>query len=102
MKPTPIREILEDLTRSRGWKKRMDEERAILSWPEVVGSKIGTNTKPLKVRRGKLFVEVKSSVWMNELMFLKGEIISKLNQRLESQVVRDIVFVAERPREAPS
>ncbi len=98
MKPTPIKEILEDLTRSMGLKKRMDEERIILCWKDVVGERIGTHTKALKVRRGKLFVEVKSPVWMNELIFLKREIISKLNLRLKSKVVSDIIFVAERGR----
>ncbi len=98
MKPTPIREILDDLTRSMGLKRRMDEERAIMCWGEVVGERVRGHTKPLKVRRGMLFVEVKSPVWMNELVFLKGEIISKLNSRLKCKVVNDIVFVAERRR----
>lgn len=98
MKPTPIREILEDLTRSMGLKKRMDEERVILCWGEAVGESIGSRTRPLKVRRGKLFVEVRSSVWMNELVFLKRDIISKLNSKLKSDVVNDIIFVAERRR----
>ena len=47
----------------------------------------------VSIKRGKLFVRVKTPTWRNELVFLKSEIISKLNRRVGKKVVKDIVFV---------
>lgn len=95
-KPVPIKPVLDDLIKSMGVQKRMDEEKAALLWGEVVGEKISSHARPVRARGGKLFVEVDSSTWMNELLFYKGEIISKLNRRLRRRVIDDIIFVAER------
>jgi hypothetical protein len=76
-------------------------------WDEVVGKTIAVNAQPEKIRNGTLFVKVTSSVWMQQLQFMKEMIAEKLNNRLNREVVKNIFFVVGRidspgPAEPPS
>jgi predicted nucleic acid-binding Zn ribbon protein len=65
-------------------------------WDEVVGKTIAVNAQPEKIRNGTLFVKVTSSVWMQQLQFMKEMIAEKLNHRLDRDVVKNIFFVVGR------
>ena len=65
-------------------------------WNEVVGKTIAANAQPEKIRNGTLFVKVTSSVWMQQLQFMKEMIAEKLNHRLDREVVKNIFFVVGR------
>jgi hypothetical protein len=54
------------------------------------------NAQPEKIRNGTLFVKVSSSVWMQQLQFMKEMIAEKLNHRLNREVVKNIFFVVGR------
>jgi predicted nucleic acid-binding Zn ribbon protein len=46
-----------------------------------------------KIEKGVLYVKVDSPVWRNELVFMKSDIISRLNKALSKPVVKDIKFI---------
>ncbi len=62
-------------------------------WIDVVGTTIARHARPLRLRRGVLVVEVDDVEWMHELQYLKHDLRSRLNQRLERPAVRT-VFLA--------
>lgn len=61
-------------------------------WNEIVGPAIARNAQPEKIRNGTLFVKVTSSVWMQQLQYMKEMIGDKLNKSLGSDVVKNIFF----------
>jgi hypothetical protein len=61
-------------------------------WGEVVGPQIAGKTRPEALRNGVLVVSVTSSVWMQELSFMKQKILDRINQRLASGTIREIRF----------
>jgi len=61
-------------------------------WKEVVGENISKRCQPQKIKDGVLFLKVHSSVWMNQLHYLKEEMIKSLNARLGGEIVKDIYF----------
>ena len=75
---------------------RLDEYGVWPIWNDVVGKPIARNAQPEKIRNGTLFVKVTSPVWMQQLQFMKEMIAEKLNQRLKSQIVKNIFFVIGR------
>src|SRR5881296_789348 len=75
---------------------RLDEYGVWPIWNDVVGKPIARNAQPEKIRNGTLFVKVTSLVWMQQLQFMKEMIAEKLNQRLKSQIVKNIFFVIGR------
>jgi predicted nucleic acid-binding Zn ribbon protein len=62
-------------------------------WNAIVGDTIARNAQPEKIRQGTLFVKVSSSVWMQQLQYMKDTIAEKLNQELGKEVVKNIFFV---------
>jgi len=64
-------------------------------WAEVVGPQVAGVTQVEAVRGGTtLVVRVKNSVWANELVLLKGDMLRRLNKALGGPVLTDIHFKA--------
>ncbi len=61
-------------------------------WEEVVGSAIAHQTQPFRVRNMILWVNVTSSTWMQQLEFMKRQIVKKLNDRMGEKLINDIRF----------
>lgn len=85
--------IMHQLLGELGIERPVQRYQALLLWPEVVGKQISDVTEPSRIRKGKLFVEVKNAAWRNELVFHKDEIIQKLNQKLGASVVQEIILI---------
>lgn len=92
-KTQPVRALLGGIVRA--WEKRSGGpiERIIISWPEVVGDAIAANTRPFELDEKLLIVEVRDTIWRDELArFYKGQILRKLNKQLGGAFVRDLRF----------
>ena len=87
-----ISEILLSLLKKRGLASKIEENALLQLWPKVVGPQIIMHTKADAVRNGILFVKTISSVWVQQLHFMKEEIRQKLNQLAGKNVVKDIRF----------
>jgi hypothetical protein len=72
---------------------RLEEYGIWPVWNEVVGPTIARNAQPEKIRNGTLFLKVTSPVWMQQLQYMKEMIAERLNQRLKTNIVRNILFV---------
>jgi predicted nucleic acid-binding Zn ribbon protein len=62
-------------------------------WSTVVGATIAQHARPTRLRRGVLLVEVDGPEWMQELRFLKRDLVEKLNGHLGRVAIRDVFFV---------
>jgi len=93
MKARALGDILGEVIGSLGIRTQLKRHEVINLWPQIVGEKIAAVTKAREVRDGRLFVEVESSAWRNELFYLKHEFVKKLNASAGEQVIHDIIFV---------
>ena len=62
-------------------------------WREIAGAVNAKHCSPVKLERRVLFLKVDSSVWSNQLLYYKGEILAKINQFLEDNYIKDIKFI---------
>ena len=62
------------------------------AWAKAVGANIAKRAQPLKIAGKTLYVTVATSTWMEELKYLKKDIIKKINNDLKEQTVEEIVF----------
>lgn len=85
--------LINDLIRSYGLEKKVQEYEVMARWEEIVGEKIARRTQPLRISSGKLFVQTKNAAWRNELFLLKPRIIEKINSSLGRELVKDIILV---------
>lgn len=68
------------------------EHRALSAWRELLGEGVSHYTKNVYFKRNILHVQLTSSVLRAELIMNKQNLIDKLNEHAEMEVVRDIVF----------
>ena len=69
-----------------------DQLRIRDMWEAVVGPHIAKKATPEVIRNGILQVSVVSSVWMQELTFMKQQILERINQACVSSGVKDVRF----------
>lgn len=65
-------------------------------WEEVVGPTIAKNAEPVGFQRGVLFVWVRNSTWMQQMIFMKDHIRDTINQKFENNFVKYIKFTLDR------
>ncbi len=94
--PASLAEVLASLLEGKGVGAKLRQGMAVAVWPEVVGSELARVAKATVCRDGRLYVEVASSVWMQELAFLQSELIARLNQRIGKRTVRKLVLKPKR------
>ena len=88
-----LNEVLGTLFHDMKIESRMEHVMLRKVWQQAVGEQIANNTAPANVRNGVLFVNVASSVWMQQLNFMKDQILEKLNPRLsEKNRLKEIRF----------
>lgn len=90
--PKSLDSVLATVLRELGVGRRIKQLKALDIWAEVVGKQIADATNAERIDGGKLVIRVSKAPWRNELLFLKKEIIAKLNKALGEEVVKDIIL----------
>jgi hypothetical protein len=88
-----IGEILFSSFKGKGVAAKIEENSLIKLWPKAVGQQIFLQTQPDCLKNGTLFVKTTSSVWVQQLHFMKEEILQKLNELAGKIAVKDIRFL---------
>ncbi len=65
-------------------------------WEDYVGSSISKVSEPVGYRNGLLYVWVKNSTWMQQMVFMVNPIKEKINQMLGFPYVRGIHLTFDR------
>lgn len=90
--PKPLSDLLHDGLAVCGLGERLREVDIWRFWSEVVGTVVASRAQPMRIINGTLTVAVSSGPWMQELSFLKEMMKDKLNARLGSEVVKNIIL----------
>jgi len=80
-----------------------DQARAYGVWARAAGDAVAANARPRSFARGVLTVECASSIWAQELTYLGGQLLARMNELDPAHPVERFRFVARRsPAPAPS
>ena len=93
-RPAAVADLLSAFLRGTPAEQRLKEGGIWLVWEEAVGSRIASHAVPTAFRDGTLTLAVDSAPWMQQLNFLKRELIAKVNDRLGEEMVKDIYMKA--------
>ncbi|MDP8207978.1 MAG: DUF721 domain-containing protein [Candidatus Electryonea clarkiae] len=77
---------------SIGSKSRLAEAEIGIRWREIVGANIADHSSPLRLEHGRLILRVKESTWRHHLLFLRAEIIEKINKSVKTDIVKEIML----------
>lgn len=61
-------------------------------WPNIVGEAIARDSRPAAFKEKTLIVHVSGSIWIQELQFLKKDIIQSVNDSLGTNLIDNIKF----------
>jgi len=84
--------VLEQTLRRMHLDTRVRQYRVWEVWDRAVGETVARHSQPSRVRRGILYVTCVSSVWVQQLQFMKGVILETLNRQLGKGLLKDIRF----------
>jgi len=88
----PIGQVIGDILK----QSRMQTDTSLIRvwdiWEKAVGEAIADNTQPAAFKGDLLIVHAASSSWLQQLRFIKGDILRKVNQHLGQAHVKDIKF----------
>lgn len=89
----PMASVLSDVLDEAGVADQVERVRILELWPEIAGEQVARVTRARSVDGSTLIVEVRNSAWLMELNMLKGDIISRANERLDDVSIEKVVFV---------
>ena len=89
---TPLRDILREALKASGMDVDLELYRLWEQWTDLVGPAIAKNAHPVAIKKTLLLVNVSSAPWMQQLQYLKNELMEKLNSALGREAVKDIRF----------
>lgn len=87
-----IGQIIEDLLKKEKLDVELDEHRASVLWPQIVGDGINRYTIKRYVKDGVMTVHLSSASLANELMLGRSALIARINEALGREVIREIIF----------
>ncbi len=91
-RPVAVKDILRRFL-TPGDLEALKQRREIRRvWEAVLPVKVLAQTRLLEVRRRELWVEVRESVWAQELQFLKPQVLAELDRVLGPGKIQDVRF----------
>lgn len=74
-------------------EQRLDESKIQTIWSQILDPRLVAHAQPAGFAKGTLFVNVDSSVWLNEIVrYRRHEILERLQTALGKTVVQRISF----------
>ncbi len=87
-----IGSILKEMIEGNPLEKGIDSVRIREVWEQQMGTSILAYTEEIMLKNNTLFVTLSSAVLREELSYGKEKIINLLNESLDKEVVKKIVF----------
>ena len=89
---TAIAADLHEIVRKTAPRSRGVPAEVFPAWDAVVGAAVARITRPDALQKGVLTVVAKNSVWIQELIMLREQILAGLEDRLGEPLIRDVRF----------
>ncbi len=89
-----IKQLIEELYKNnRQMSQKIDEQRIIKNYPQVVGPLIHKYTDSIFIKNGTLFLKISSSVVKNELTYAREKLCKSLNETVDEEIIKKIILL---------
>ncbi len=75
-----------------GIRHEINEAQAVEAWHALAGPMIAKVTERVWTQRGKMYVELNSGTWRQELHMHRVQWRERLNQTLGKRIIHEIIF----------
>ncbi|HLN54534.1 MAG TPA: DUF721 domain-containing protein [Bacteroidales bacterium] len=91
-KTISLADAISDYIKEMNLGEKLNEVSIINSWEEIVGKAISSRTSKIYIKDHVLYVHLRSSVVRNELLMLRQALKEKINGKIGSELIKDIVL----------
>lgn len=89
----PVAAVLNRVVAELNLDRRLAEAEVFKAWGQLVDPAVAAHAQPAGLRNGTLFVNVDSSVWLNEIVrYRRREILDRLQHAFGPDMVAKISF----------
>ncbi|PIR26231.1 MAG: hypothetical protein COX62_00030 [Deltaproteobacteria bacterium CG_4_10_14_0_2_um_filter_43_8] len=89
---TPIANVFSSSAKKAGWEKGIERYALWEKWAKITGASVAKHTSPAKWLGRTLLIHVSNSSWLQELTFMKQDIIKKIKESYPELVLNDLKF----------
>lgn len=93
-KPESMNKLLKEFIKKMPHQTELKRGMVLYLWPSVVGEQIQTVTREVRFEGNKLIVKVDNEAWRHEIHANRFSIAKKLNEQVDSKVVKEIIVRA--------
>lgn len=93
-KPESMNKLLKEFIKKMPHQTELKRGMVLHLWPSVVGEQIQSVTKEVHFEGNKLIVKVDNEAWRHEIHANRFSIAKKLNEKVDSKVVKEIIVRA--------
>ena len=86
--PPPVSDLVQALTSTRGWGKRLRGARVHSHWIDIAGEELARHVRPVRLAGGVLVVEAESPAWATQVQYLAAQLRDRANSVLGADEVR--------------
>lgn len=90
--PEPISRLLAGGKAAPALGERLKDLIIWQQWEQVVGATIASRTRPVRCIGGVLTVVVSGGPWMQQLGFMKADLLARINGLFGEERIRELVF----------
>ena len=92
MKAKSIKKILSDYLKGSDFTQINNTINLNKSWKKIVGKTIAQNTEIVDIKHGKILVKTSNSIWRNELIFQKEDLLNRMKKENLGINIKEIEF----------
>ncbi len=85
--------LLSHVAKDRGWEIKLDMHSVFLNWENLAGETYASCSRPCKIVKNVLWIEVDNSSWMQQMQYDKIAFLERLNASLKLSRFSDIKFL---------
>ena len=90
--PIPLSQVLKNVLDKKKLSGEIKRYELFENWGELVGPKIAERTHPIKVQGNQLILGVDHPAWIQELHFLKAQLLEKIQENYPESRIKNLRF----------
>jgi hypothetical protein len=88
-----LQNVVNDFIDKTGLRKKFQEQEILLSFKEIMGPFLMKKVKKSYVKNQKLFLQLSSAAFKQELVLQKTVLLGQLNSKIGSNYLTDLVLI---------
>ena len=88
-----LQNVVNDFIDQNGLRKKFQEQEILLSFKEIMGPFLMKKVKKSYVKNQKLYLQLSSAAFKQELILQKTVLLGQLNSKIGSIYLKDLVLI---------